>query len=1327
MNLRISKGGNNMRWLAEYFTLLLMATAALLPVCASAEEKCISGVRSNGDLEVCNGGFQINGGKHIYRFVNVHSDGFLLFADADTDFWAKSILIEKSGTLQIGTQTSSIKSSITIHLYGSSQDTDAITCKTPNTNDTHCGIDINTWNDQDDHKDLPGNIKDHFYSYSRLVTDDNLPEDAYFGRKVLAVSYGGKLQMFGAKGADGKGVESGSGNSWVRLDKGQNDDQKTLTLERPVDWVKGDRIVVTTTDYLPGHSEEREISGISKDGKTIALTTPLLYKHNRENFKLDDGAVKVITSPDGDSRNSIETRAAVALLSRNIRIVSNLTTDDKDGLFPLNSGSEDAYFGGHIIVRQGFEQFQMQGVELYQMGQGGRMAHVPINFYLTRKTPAETYVKDCSIWDSMNHWIELRGTQGVLLQRNVGYKSIGHGFVLADGTETDNTLIANIGIYARPGVEYADNTRKVPGVLATTTLKNDDKGKPFLFSTSLSLGGDAFHPSPFFIMNGYNTVNDNMAAGAGACGSCYWFAPAKVSAFSTGKSWEDMAGIQQGTPGTAPIKSFKGNFCTTAMYSLVTVGDVGVCGGFAEYPTAKSNAWLKPVENKHSATYAGGGIGDVRYANPDEEVSGRLAPVIATGAFLQPATAPGCNKDNTDNCAVNVIDSYTSSFHWAEKNFSAIWLRLNWFLFTDGALTDVQNGGLSMISGGSYDQVPTGYWGLTRRSVFVGKTQDRNPFATEAGPQLNSQTGLNCAEGSPPAYCLLEKEGISFNTDVFNNYQRFINIYDGPVYLDSNAFLNIRKTVLKGSDCVPGTGNGESACSSTELIYGSKRGIPIPVDQDEPKNLRQCILPNAAIGWKQPNGFYYPPAFHMANLYFKDVDIRHYVIVPPFSEGTMNVDPVKLEEKYCSFKNDSFSGSWTDIDRQTEINDDDGSLSGIVSSDKTVFEGSISVNNDEFFKTPKQVFECLSQESCLQVPNDHLNIAVIPTCADGTVMPCKVKCNESGYKDYNGRDRGEQIANCEKANCICDSRKWAAACETKDCAGVAIYRQLLLDKVKIDGIEKSPEPVGPRQGIRMMGAGISQRSVMIANNGVYFIDTTRRDACDLPSFFEPGRKYTFFTLYAKPNTKVTFQLFVGKGIDDIRHVVNKIRMNSKTLIPSDSEPYECNNCYDKEQGILTVTLDLSKYKNSAFSPANFYKESCGPASYCTWNDSNNTCEAKICASKEKGACEAEKCTWSESSSTCSARISYADNTASNVCSSWAVKAPECPAGGCFGFQITFPGTFDSDITPYNASASPQDRPRPKPVEYSKSEHWKDNTWKRVLDKGGKECIYTNIP
>ena len=34
---------------------------------------------------------------------------------------------------------------------------------------------------------------------------------------------------------------------------------------------------------------------------------------------------------------------------------------------------------------------------------------------------------------------------------------------------------------------------------------------------------------------------------------------------------------------------------------------------------------------------------------------------------------------------------------------------------------------------------------------------------------------------------------------------------------------------------------------------------------------------NAAIGWKQPNGFCYLPAFHSDESLLQGVDIRHFV------------------------------------------------------------------------------------------------------------------------------------------------------------------------------------------------------------------------------------------------------------------------------------------------------------------------------------------------------------------------------------------------------------------------------------------------------------------
>ena len=63
----------------------------------------------------------------------------------------------------------------------------------------------------------------------------------------------------------------------------------------------------------------------------------------------------------------------------------------------------------------------------------------------------------------MTRWIVLHSTLGVSVQRNVGYKSIGHGFYLEDGTETDNKFYSNIGIFARAAVDNDQNPAQGPG------------------------------------------------------------------------------------------------------------------------------------------------------------------------------------------------------------------------------------------------------------------------------------------------------------------------------------------------------------------------------------------------------------------------------------------------------------------------------------------------------------------------------------------------------------------------------------------------------------------------------------------------------------------------------------------------------------------------------------------------------------------------------------------------------------------------------------------------------------------------------------------------
>ncbi len=225
------------------------------------------------------------GNVNIFKKKGATTGGILSFNDATIDFWANSILVENAGTLSAGVAadgktvqpigTANILNTLTIHLWGAEsadpKNGSGITCKTdpgePDGNE--CGVDQPDWKSNIGNTStqkctvaqaMPGGVKDCFYAYKALNWDGAIPT-AYFGYKVLAVSWGGSLQLFGAKGASydatTNGDPSSSGVSWVRLgaDLAGTGTEKTITLDRPVSWQDGDKIVITSTDYMPAHAE----------------------------------------------------------------------------------------------------------------------------------------------------------------------------------------------------------------------------------------------------------------------------------------------------------------------------------------------------------------------------------------------------------------------------------------------------------------------------------------------------------------------------------------------------------------------------------------------------------------------------------------------------------------------------------------------------------------------------------------------------------------------------------------------------------------------------------------------------------------------------------------------------------------------------------------------------------------------------------------------------------------------------------------------------------------------------------------------------------------
>jgi len=232
--------------------------------------------------------------------------------------------------------------------------------------------------------------------------------------------------------------------TWTRLAATVQLGATTLTLASSVNWKPGDHIVVASTSLLPQESEENWITSVS--GNTVTLQTPLKYEH--------DG-----TSP---------TQGEVADLSRNVVVTSYNTAVHAAGVMFL-AGAK----GG------------LSYAEFSHLGGKGIVGDYPIHFHHVQETMVGTIVNGVSVWDSHNRFITIHNTDGVTVENSVGYKSIGHGFFLEDGTEENNTLYHNLAVLTLPGVVRPDD-----GSPAGFWIQNPDNN--FTDNVAVSAGGSGF-------------------------------------------------------------------------------------------------------------------------------------------------------------------------------------------------------------------------------------------------------------------------------------------------------------------------------------------------------------------------------------------------------------------------------------------------------------------------------------------------------------------------------------------------------------------------------------------------------------------------------------------------------------------------------------------------------------------------------------------------------------------------------------------------------------------------------------------------------------------
>ena len=204
--------------------------------------------------------------------------------------------------------------------------------------------------------------------------------------------------------------------TWVKLGATAARGAPTVSLAEPVTgWKAGDRVVITGSQVHgaaqgKSESEERIISSV--EGSTVSFSQPLAMPHLGE----------------GDYR------AEVANLSRNIVVESA----DPEGI------------RAHTMYHNG-SSGSLSHTEFRHLGKKDTLGRYALHFHLCRDTMRGSSVVGNSIWDSHNRWLTIHGTDYLVARDNVGYRSIGHGYFLEDGTEVLNVLDRNLAIGAKQG------------------------------------------------------------------------------------------------------------------------------------------------------------------------------------------------------------------------------------------------------------------------------------------------------------------------------------------------------------------------------------------------------------------------------------------------------------------------------------------------------------------------------------------------------------------------------------------------------------------------------------------------------------------------------------------------------------------------------------------------------------------------------------------------------------------------------------------------------------------------------------------------------------
>jgi len=232
------------------------------------------------------------------------------------------------------------------------------------------------------------------------------------------VCCGGRMEFHGAP----------LSRTWVKLEQTAHRGERVVLLPFEVvgDWSAGDQVILTGTTRQFGYKDSRT-SSVAEAPTTERRT----IKDVRGHPEFEVALVTLDEPLEHDHYAKGRYRAEVANLSRNVVVESA----DPDGA------------RGHTMYHR-HSAGSIRYAEFRHLGKKGVLGRYSLHFHLVGDTMRGSSVVGASIWDSHNRWITIHGTNYLVVRDCVGYRSLGHGFFLEDGTEAYNVLDGNLAVQA---------------------------------------------------------------------------------------------------------------------------------------------------------------------------------------------------------------------------------------------------------------------------------------------------------------------------------------------------------------------------------------------------------------------------------------------------------------------------------------------------------------------------------------------------------------------------------------------------------------------------------------------------------------------------------------------------------------------------------------------------------------------------------------------------------------------------------------------------------------------------------------------------------------